>query len=96
MIKTASGTVKDLMKKRLDVTLYEKGLSESREKAKALVMAGLVYVNGQKSDKPGTPIKEDALIEVRGKKCPYVSRGGLKLEKAVNNFDIDTTNIDCS
>ena len=53
-------------------------------------MAGLVYVNGQKSDKPGTSIKDDDLIEIRGKKCPYVSRGGLKLEKAVNEFDIDT------
>ena len=78
------------MKKRLDVAIYEKGLSESREKAKALIMAGLVYVNGQKSDKPGTSIKEDDLIEIRGKKCPYVSRGGLKLEKAVDEFDINT------
>ena len=78
------------MKKRLDVAIYEKGLSESREKAKALIMAGLVYVNGQKSDKPGTQVKDDDLIEIRGKKCPYVSRGGLKLEKAIDEFDVDT------
>ena len=80
------------MKKRLDVFIFEKGLSESREKAKALIMAGLVYVNGQKSDKPGTSVKKDDLIEVRGKKHPYVSRGGLKLEKAVKDFDIDIKN----
>ena len=61
--------------KRLDQRLTELGLAESREKAKATIMSGLVYVNGQKSDKPGTPVADDAEIEVRGAACPYVSRG---------------------
>ena len=84
--------------KRLDQRLFELGLAESREKAKATIMSGLVYVNGQKSDKPGTPVSDDAKIEVRGNACPYVSRGGFKLEKALRVFDIDPTGkvcIDC-
>ncbi len=75
-------------KERLDVLLVERGLAPSREKAKTLIMAGDVFVNGQREDKPGTTF-EQALIkslEVRGDTIPYVSRGGLKLEKAVNNF----------
>ncbi len=75
-------------KERLDVLLVERGLAPSREKAKTLIMAGDVFVNGQREDKPGTTF-EQALIkslEVRGDTLPYVSRGGLKLEKAVNNF----------
>ena len=78
------------MKKRLDILLTEQGLAPSREKAKALLMAGIVYVNGQKEDKPGTTFEEDAVsIEVRGQAMPYVSRGGYKLEKALKSFPID-------
>ena len=77
------------MKKRLDVLLTEQGLAPSREKAKALIMAGIVYVNNQKEDKAGTIFPEDARIEVRGQGLRYVSRGGLKLEKAMQAFPID-------
>ena len=74
--------------KRLDQRLFELGLAESRERAKATIMSGLVYVNGQKSDKPGTPVSDEAKIEVRGSACPYVSRGGFKLAKALESFPI--------
>ena len=77
------------MKKRLDILVYEKGFAESRERAKALIMAGLVYVDNQKSDKCGTSYEEDVSIEVRGSGLKYVSRGGLKLEKAMKSFPID-------
>ncbi len=73
-------------KLRLDTAVFEAGYAESREKAKVLIMAGLVYVNNQKSDKPGTTVKPDDVIEFRGSAPKYVSRGGLKLEKAVENF----------
>ncbi|MCQ2454639.1 MAG: TlyA family RNA methyltransferase [Clostridia bacterium] len=73
-------------KKRLDVALFEKGYAESREKAKALIMAGIVYVNNQKCDKAGDTVKLDDIIEVRGNSLKYVSRGGLKLEKAIKVF----------
>ena len=75
-------------KSRLDVLLVDRGLATSREKAKALIMAGDVFVNGQREDKPGTTFDETKItsLEVRGDTLPYVSRGGLKLEKAVNNF----------
>lgn len=76
-------------KRRLDLILFEKGLAESREKAKAIIMSGIVFVNNQKSDKPGNMVPEDAVVEVRGKTLPYVSRGGLKLEKAMSVFPID-------
>ena len=76
-------------KKRLDVMLYEQGYAESREKAKAIIMSGIVYVDNQKSDKPGTSYPEDCKIEVRGSTLKYVSRGGLKLEKAIDVFNID-------
>lgn len=76
-------------KKRLDVLLFEKGLAESREKAKVIIMSGIVYVDNQKADKPGTCYKEDCKIEVRGATLKYVSRGGLKLEKAVDVFKLD-------
>ena len=76
------------MKKRLDVELVDRGLVQSRERAKVVIMEGLVYVNGQKSDKAGTPVKEDDRIEVRGETLRYVSRGGLKLEKAMAVFDL--------
>ena len=82
-------------KERLDVLLVEKGLCESRSRAQAVIMSGEVYVNGQKSDKPGTPTDVEAEIEVRGNACPYVSRGGLKLEKALRDFDVDPTGLTC-
>ena len=75
-------------KTRLDVLLVEQGLQESRQKAQATIMAGIVYVNNQKVDKPGTAVPNDAHIEVRGKTLRYVSRGGLKLEKAMAAFPI--------
>ena len=83
-------------KERLDILLTEKGLCESRSRAQALIMSGEVYVNGQKCDKAGTPVDSEALIEVRGSVCPYVSRGGLKLEKALRDFGVDPTGFVCS
>ena len=77
------------MKKRLDILVFERGFAESREKAKALIMAGEVFVDNQKADKAGQSYDENANIEFRGKAPKYVSRGGLKLEKAINNFNID-------
>ena len=77
------------MKKRLDVLVYEKGFADSREKAKAIIMAGQVYVDNQKADKCGASYDEEANIEVRGSTLKYVSRGGLKLEKAIANFGLD-------
>lgn len=74
---------------RLDVAVFERGYAPSREKAKAVIMAGQVYVNNQKVDKAGTEIKEDDVLEVRGSTLKYVSRGGLKLEKAMQEFPID-------
>ena len=74
---------------RLDTAVFEAGLAESREKAKAMIMEGIVFVNNQKEDKPGTPIRSDAKIEIRGEKLPFASRGGLKLDKAVRVFGID-------
>ena len=83
-------------KKRLDVLLVERGLASSREKAKALIMAGIVYVNQNKEDKAGASFDpEEAQIEVRGATLPYVSRGGLKLEKALKVFPIDLTDRVC-
>ena len=76
------------MKKRLDLLLAERNLAPSREKAKALIMSGIVYVNGQKEDKAGASFPEEAEIEVRGSTLKYVSRGGLKLEKAVAEFGV--------
>ena len=83
-------------KKRLDAVLFEKGFTESREKAKALIMAGIVYVNNQKSDKPGNTVKDDDIIEVRGETLKYVSRGGLKLEKAIKSFNISLDGCICA
>ncbi len=76
-------------KTRLDVAVFEKGLAPSREKAKAIIMAGQVYVNNQKADKAGFEVKEGDTVEVRGNTLKYVSRGGLKLEKAMQSFPID-------
>ena len=84
-------------KKRLDVLLVEQMYAETRSKAQAIIMAGLVYVNGQKADKAGMSFDADtAQIEVRGQACPYVSRGGLKLEKALRDFGVDPTGFVCS
>lgn len=82
-------------KKRLDCLLFEQGLAQSREKARAMIMAGNVYVDNQKSDKPGTMLPLTAKIEVRGAALPYVSRGGLKLEKAMEQFSISLENKVC-
>ena len=82
-------------KQRLDVLLVEKGLAPSREKAKAIIMAGIVYVDGNKEDKAGTTFPENATIEVKGKTLPYVSRGGLKLEKAMQKFPITLSGKVC-
>ena len=83
------------MKKRLDILVTERGLAESREKAKTLIMAGDVYVDQQKADKPGDLYPEEAPIEVRGKGLKYVSRGGLKLEKAMAEFPISLSGLVC-
>jgi len=84
------------IKKRLDVLLTEQGFCDSRSKAQAVIMSGLVYVDGQKADKPGVSYEETAAIEVRGAACPYVSRGGLKLEKALRDFGIRPEGWVCS
>ncbi len=76
-------------KKRLDLLLVEKGLETSRERAKALIMLGVVYVNGEKAQTAGETFPETALVEVRGSTLKYVSRGGLKLEKALEYFSVD-------
>ena len=83
-------------KKRLDVLLVEQGFMDSRTKAQAIIMSGLVYVNDQKADKPGVSYEESAKIEVRGESCPYVSRGGLKLEKALRDFGVKPVDYVCS
>ena len=82
-------------KKRLDVLLTEQGYADTRTKAQAIIMAGQVYVDGQKADKPGISYEETVSIEVRGETCPYVSRGGLKLEKAMATFPIDLKDAIC-
>ena len=78
----------DSLKERLDVILVNRGFFQSRERAKAAVMEGVVYVDGQKVDKAGTGIKEDAEIFIKEDTCPYVSRGGLKLAKAIDSFQL--------
>ena len=87
------------MKKiRLDQLVFDLGLAESRERAKTTVMSGLVFVNGQRADKPGMQVSPDVNVEVKGTALPYVSRGGLKLEKALTVFPIDVNGkvcIDC-
>ena len=84
------------VKKRLDVLLTEQGYAESRTKAQAIIMSGMVYVDGQKADKPGISYEETVAIEVRGEMCPYVSRGGLKLEKALRDFGVKPLGYVCS
>ena len=84
-----------MKKERLDVLMVQRSLAESREKAKALIMSGIVYVNGQKEDKAGTSFEETVQIEVRGSTLKYVSRGGLKLEKAMNRFGVELAGKVC-
>ena len=87
-----------MSKTRLDQRVFDLGLAESREKAKAIIMSGAVYLNGQKADKPGMSVPDDCLPEVRGETLKYVSRGGLKLGKALRVFPVDVlkkTCIDC-
>ena len=84
------------IKKRLDVLLVEQGYADSRTKAQAIIMSGQVYVDGQKADKPGVSYEESVSLEVRGAACPFVSRGGLKLEKALRDFAVDPTGFVCS
>ena len=83
-------------KERLDVLLVERGLAETRSRAQAVIMAGEVYVNGQKADKAGMDVPLEAEIEVRCSVCPYVSRGGLKLEKALREFGVEPKGFVCS
>lgn len=83
------------MKKRIDVLLVEQGHFDSRERAKKAIMAGLVFVDNQRCDKAGVDVKDDAKIEVKGNPIPYVSRGGLKLEKAMKNFGLTLENKVC-
>ena len=88
--------VKMKIKKRLDVLLVERLYADTRSKAQAIIMSGNVYVNGQKADKAGTSFEGTVEIEVRGAVCPYVSRGGLKLEKALRDFGVDVHGFVCS
>lgn len=84
------------MKERLDILLVKRNLAASREKAKAIIMSGNVYVEGQKEDKPGMTFSDESQIEVRGNTLPYVSRGGLKLEKAMKNFAVSVEGKVCT
>jgi 23S rRNA (cytidine1920-2'-O)/16S rRNA (cytidine1409-2'-O)-methyltransferase len=81
------------VKKRLDELLVEKGMFESRTKAHAIIMAGLILVNEQKMEKPGVKVDDTSVIRVLGDSCPYVSRGGLKMEKALNEFKVDVAGM---
>lgn len=91
------GKEQKIKKERLDVLVYGRGLAASREKARAAIMSGIVFVNGQKEDKPGSmfPDDGDLKLEIRGKTLPFVSRGGLKLEKAVKEFGLDLSGLCC-
>ena len=84
------------MKERLDVLLVKRNLAESREKAKAIIMSGNVFVDGEREDKAGTSFSDDVSIEIKGHTLPYVSRGGLKLEKAIQNFDVSVEGKVCT
>ena len=84
------------MKERLGVLLVKRNLAASREKAKAIIMAGNVFVEGQREDKAGTTFPEEVAIEIKGHTLPYVSRGGLKLEKAIKNFDVTVDGKVCT
>ncbi|MDO4313260.1 MAG: TlyA family RNA methyltransferase [Eubacteriales bacterium] len=84
------------MKERLDVLLVKRNLAESREKAKAIIMSGNVFVEGQREDKAGASFSDEVSIEIKGHTLPYVSRGGLKLEKAIRNFDVSVEGKVCT
>lgn len=84
------------MKERLDVLLVKRNLAESREKAKAIIMAGSVFVEGQREDKAGSTFSDEVQIEIKGHTMPYVSRGGYKLEKAIANFDVSVEGKTCT
>ena len=84
-----------MKKVRLDQLVFDRGLTESRERAKTSIMSGLVFVNGQRMDKPGMSFDESSLVELKGEAIPYVSRGGLKLEKALKIFNIDPKSLVC-
>jgi 23S rRNA (cytidine1920-2'-O)/16S rRNA (cytidine1409-2'-O)-methyltransferase len=84
------------MKKRVDILLAEKGLTKSREKAKIQIISGNVYANGKQVKNPSDTLDEDATIELRADACPYVSRGGLKLEKALQEFRINLEGKTCA
>ncbi len=87
-----------MKKQRLDQLVYDLGYTESRERAKTTIMSGLVFVNGQRADKPGMPVSPEAKIEVRGEALPFVSRGGFKLDKALKVFPVAAEGkvcIDC-
>lgn len=83
------------MKVRLDIYCVERGLFETRQKAQAAIMSGLVIVNGRKADKAGQMVKQTDTVELEGKKSPYVSRGGLKLKAALDHFSINLRNLIC-
>ena len=83
------------MKVRLDQYIFEEGYAPSRRRAQALIMSGIVFVNNQKADKAGTMIKDTDIVEVRGKDLKYVSRGGLKLEKAMELYSLELTDKIC-
>ena len=83
------------MKERLDILLVKKGYYQSRERAKAAIMAGIVYVDGQRSDKAGNQVDTEAEIFVKENLCPYVSRGGLKLEKSMGHFNLQLNGAVC-
>jgi 23S rRNA (cytidine1920-2'-O)/16S rRNA (cytidine1409-2'-O)-methyltransferase len=80
---------------RLDIYLYRTGLAESRERARAYILAGIVYVNGERADKAGFAVPQEENVEVRGNTLPYVSRGGLKLEKALQAFNVNLAGLVC-
>lgn len=87
-----------MKKLRLDQLVFDLGLTESRERAKTTIMSGVVFVNGQRADKPGMAVSPDAKIELRGETLPFVSRGGYKLDKALRVFPVDPAGkvcIDC-
>ena len=84
------------MKERLDVLLVKRNLAESREKAKAIIMSGNVFVEGQRENKAGSTFSDEVQIEIKGHTLPYVSRGGLKLEKAMNNFELNLKDKVCT
>ena len=88
--------MKNSQNERLDTAVFSRGFAESREKAKAYIMAGVVYVNNQKADKPGMTIKPNDILEVRDNPLKYVSRGGLKLEKAMESFGLKLDNMICA